>query len=69
MAVLSPWAEEGDFLDKLIAERRMRRGRSGLLAVSPLRREVSRAGSEALVYDERLMEAMQATGMPVAAPR
>ncbi len=51
VAVLSPWAEEGDFLDKLIAEGRMRRGRGGLLAVSPLQREVSRAGSEALAEE------------------
>lgn len=51
VAVLSPWAEEGDVVDRLVAEGRMRRGNGGLLAVQPLEREVSRAGSEALAEE------------------
>jgi prevent-host-death family protein len=51
VAVLSPWAEEGDVIDRLVAEGRMRRGRGGLLAVQPIRRVVSRAGSEALAKE------------------
>ncbi len=51
VAVLSPWAEEGDVLDRLVAEGRMRRGRGDLLAVKPIERPVSRAGSEALAQE------------------
>jgi prevent-host-death family protein len=51
VAVLSPWAEEGDIVDRLVAEGRMRRGNGGLLAVRALEREVSRAGSEALAQE------------------
>jgi prevent-host-death family protein len=51
VAVLSPWAEEGDILDRLVAEGRMRRGRGDLLAVKPIERPVSRAGSEALAQE------------------
>jgi prevent-host-death family protein len=56
VAILSPWAEEGDVIDRLVAEGRMRRGSGGLLAVRPLRRQISRAGSEALAEErvERL---------------
>ena len=52
LAVLSPWAEEGDVIDQLVAAGRMRRGAGGVLAIGPLERPVSRAGSEAL-EDER----------------
>jgi uncharacterized protein (UPF0210 family) len=51
VAVLSPWAEEGDIVDRLVAEGRMRRGGGGLLAMQPLERAVSRAGSEALAQE------------------
>jgi prevent-host-death family protein len=51
VAVLSPWAEEGDIVDRLVAEGRMRRGSGGLLAVRALDRAVSRAGSEALAQE------------------
>ncbi len=48
LAVLSPWAEDGDVLDRLVADGRMRRGTGGLLAVEPVKRPISRAGTEAL---------------------
>jgi len=51
VAVLSPWAEEGDVLARLVAEGRMRRGSGGLLAVRALDRPVSRAGTEALAEE------------------
>jgi prevent-host-death family protein len=51
VAVLSPWAEEGNVLDRLVAEGRMRRGSGGLLAVRALERAVSRDGSEALAEE------------------
>ena len=51
VAVLSPWAEEGDVVDRLVVEGRMRRGRGGLLAVHALERPISHAGSEALAQE------------------
>jgi prevent-host-death family protein len=51
VAVVTPWAEEGDLVDRLVAEGRMRRGSGGLLAVRPLKRAISRAGSEALAEE------------------
>src|SRR5689334_20806664 len=48
LAVIEPWAEEGDLIDRLVAEGRIRRGAGGLLAVRPLKRASSRAGSDAL---------------------
>lgn len=56
MAVLAPWADERDILDSLVAEGRIRRGTGGLLAVRPVKRRISRAGSEALAEEraERL---------------
>jgi prevent-host-death family protein len=56
VAVLSPWAEEGDIIDRLVAEGRMSRGSGGLLSIEPLKRRISRAGSEALAEEraERL---------------
>ena len=56
VAVLAPWADEGDPIDRLVADGRARRGTGDLLAVRPLRRPVSRAGSEALAAEraERL---------------
>ena len=56
LAVLAPWAGEGDPIDRLVADGRARRGTGDLLAVRPLRRPVSRAGSDALAVEraERL---------------
>jgi prevent-host-death family protein len=48
LAVLAPWAEEGDVVDRLVADGRIRRGAGGLLSVRPVKRRISRAGSEAL---------------------
>jgi prevent-host-death family protein len=52
LAVLSPWAEEGDVIQQLVAAGRARRGAGDVLAIRPLERPVSRAGTEAL-GDER----------------
>jgi prevent-host-death family protein len=52
LAVLSPWAEEGNVIDQLVAAGRLRRGAGGVLAIKPLKRRVSRAGTDAL-EDER----------------
>lgn len=56
LAVLAPWADEGNVVDRLVAAGRLRRGTGGLLAVQPLQRPVSRAGSDALAEEraERL---------------
>ena len=51
LAVIAPWAEEADMLDRLVVEGRARRGTGGLLTVRPLKRPVSRAGSEALAEE------------------
>ena len=51
MAVIAPWAEDRDIVDRLVADGRIRRGTGGLLAVRPLKRAVSRAGSEALAEE------------------
>ena len=51
LAVVSPWAEEGDAVDRLIAGGRARRGSGGLLAVQPLKRKVSRDASDALAEE------------------
>lgn len=52
LAVVSPWVEEGDTVDRLIVEGRARRGGGGLLAVEPLERPVSGDATAALA-DER----------------
>jgi prevent-host-death family protein len=56
LAVIEPWFENGDALDRLVATGRVRRGTGALLAVRPLRRPISRAGSDALAEErtERL---------------
>jgi prevent-host-death family protein len=51
VAVIEPWAEGGDVLDRLVVAGRARRGEGGLLAVRPLRRPISRAASEALAEE------------------
>ena len=40
-----------DRVDRLVVEGRMKRGSGGLLAIQPLRRVVSKAGTEALARD------------------
>ena len=51
LAVIVPWVEEGDVVDRLVADGRARRGTGGLLEVRPLKRGVSRAGSDALAEE------------------
>lgn len=48
LAVLAPFAEEGNVLDRLVAEGRARRGTGDLLSIEPPTGPVSRAGTEAL---------------------
>lgn len=57
LAVLAPWAEDGDdALDRLVAGGRVRRGTGGLLAVGALERPVSRAAGEALAKEREERE-------------
>jgi prevent-host-death family protein len=51
VAVIQPWAEEGDALDRLVVAGRVRRGGGALLAVRPLRRPISRAATDALAEE------------------
>ena len=51
LAVLAPWAEETDILDRLIAAGRARRGEGRLPDVMPLSRPISRDGSDALAAE------------------
>lgn len=53
LAVLSPWADEGDMLDSLIAGGRARRGGGRLLEIAPVSRPVSYDGSEALALERQ----------------
>jgi prevent-host-death family protein len=48
VAVLSPWADAGHMLERLVAQGRLRRGNGRLLDIRPLPRPISRDGSEAL---------------------
>lgn len=52
LAIVVPWAAEGDTVGRLVAEGRARRGAGGLLEIQPLSRPVSRDASRAL-GDER----------------
>jgi prevent-host-death family protein len=56
LAVVSPWADDGDTISRLVADGRVRRGVGGLASVQPLGRDVSRDASEALAEEraERL---------------
>jgi prevent-host-death family protein len=56
VALLSPWADETDPLERMIGDGRARRGRGDLLAVEPLSRPDSHDGTRALAEerDERL---------------
>jgi prevent-host-death family protein len=52
VAVLAPWADESDALQRLVSEGRLRRGSGRLLEIRPLPRSTSRDGSDAL-QDQR----------------
>ena len=47
VAVVSPWIEEGDVLDRLVVGGRMRHGSGGSLAAQPLGGTIFRTDSEA----------------------
>jgi prevent-host-death family protein len=51
LAVLTPWADETNVLDRLIATGRLRRGEGRLLDVVPVARPVSRDGTESLALE------------------
>ncbi len=51
LAVLAPWADEADVLDRLIASGQARRGDGRLLEITPVSRPVSHAGSESLALE------------------
>lgn len=51
LAVLEPWADEGDPIGRLVAQGRARRGSGRLLSLQPLRRPVSRDASAALAEE------------------
>jgi prevent-host-death family protein len=53
LAVLAPWADEADVLDRLIASGQARRGSGRLLDVGPVSRPVSHDGSEALALERQ----------------
>jgi prevent-host-death family protein len=53
LAVLAPWADETDVLDKLVASGKARRGNGRLLEVDPVSRPVSRDGSAALALERQ----------------
>lgn len=53
LAVLAPWADEGDVLDRLIADGQARRGNGKLLEITPVSRPVSYDGSEALALERQ----------------
>jgi prevent-host-death family protein len=53
LAVLVPWADDADTLDRLIADGRARRGTGRLLGVAPVSRPVSCDGTEALARERR----------------
>ncbi|MBA3432736.1 MAG: type II toxin-antitoxin system prevent-host-death family antitoxin [Actinobacteria bacterium] len=52
VAVLAPWVDEEDALERLIGDGRATRGRGNLIEVEPFARPVSDAGTRAL-EDER----------------
>jgi prevent-host-death family protein len=51
LAVLTPWADETNVLDRLIASGQLRRGDGRLLEVAPVARPVSRDGSRSLALE------------------
>jgi prevent-host-death family protein len=51
LAVLAPWADEADAMDRLIASGRARRGAGGLLEIRPVRKPVSSEGTESLARE------------------
>ena len=52
VAVLAPWVDDEDALERLVGEGRATRGRGSLIQVEPVARPVSDAGTRAL-EDER----------------
>jgi prevent-host-death family protein len=56
LAVLAPWADETDAIDRLVASGKARRGSGGLLEIEPVSRPVSRDGSEALALERQERE-------------
>jgi prevent-host-death family protein len=48
LAVIAPWADETDVLDRLVASGKARRGNGRLLEVEAVSRPISRDGSAAL---------------------
>lgn len=48
VAVLSPWVDDTDPLERMIGQGAAARGSGGLLAIEPLARPVSDAGTRAL---------------------
>ncbi len=53
LAVLAPWVDETDVLDRLIASGSVRRGDGRLLEITPVARPVSHDGSEALALERQ----------------
>jgi prevent-host-death family protein len=53
LAVLAPWADETDVLDRLVASGRARRGTGRLLEVEPVSRPVSGDGTAALTLERQ----------------
>jgi prevent-host-death family protein len=51
LAVLAPWADEADVLDRLIASGRARRGDGRLVEITPVARPASHDGSESLALE------------------
>jgi len=51
LAVLAPWADDADVLDRLIAGGQARRGGGRLLEIAPLSRPISHDGSESLALE------------------
>ncbi len=53
LAVLAPWADETDILDRMVASGKARRGSGRLLEIEPVSRPVSRDGSAALALERQ----------------
>jgi prevent-host-death family protein len=53
LAVLAPWTDESDALDRLVASGKARRGDGRLLEIQPVSRPLSRDGSAALAIERQ----------------
>jgi prevent-host-death family protein len=53
VALLTPWAETGDPLERMIADGRARRGAGRLLDIEPFPRRPSRDASDTLAEERR----------------